>query len=546
MSETPALMTDQTGRTVQTPSSVSPRRARALVISSLALAAASWWIVLAVFNTADGDLWAKLAIGAYSFQNHSLPAKDFFAFTPVLPNYVDHEWGAGLVFYALVYWLGPGSLMVLKLLLGTMALMIALVTARKAGTDWNLLLLLLVPAAACVLPGYVPVIRSHTFTYVCFALTLWLLEQMDQPSIWPVLVLGILMAAWVNLHGGMVAGLAIIASFVVFHWKRPGPLRRGVAAAVLCGLATLANPWGIGYWRVLIAALLHPRTAIPEWQPLSLWALDAFTGFRVLFAIVLCAVILSWRSSRRSSWQLFILAITAFLAWRSRRHAPFFGIAALSYSGPYLAAAFERLTPRKLHSSLIPGFIACLVAAVLATHRLLPHASLQTLAPVGEYPVREADILSLAKAKGNAAVPFHWGSYVAWRLYPSIRISFDGRYEAAYPESTFAMNEDFFNRKGNWTRLIDQFPVDFVFLDLHTQRLRPDDLGPFGYALIWQLPGFSALMARTNYVPSLSSIAATLPERTIEPLDCRIPSRWLTNAPRETNSDSHRARTFTD
>ena len=40
-------------------------------------------------------------------------------------------------------------------------------------------LLLLLPCALCLLPGYVVVIRSHAFTYLLFALTLLCLE-----SIW--------------------------------------------------------------------------------------------------------------------------------------------------------------------------------------------------------------------------------------------------------------------------------------------------------------------------------------------------------------------------
>ena len=73
------------------------------------------------------------------------------------------------------------------------------------------------------------------------------------------------------------------------------------------------------------------------------------------------------------------------------------------------------------NSTACPLGILYVAIALLVSVRYLPVASLQPLAPVGQDPVREVDILSLAAATGRVATPFAWGSYVAWRLYPSVR-----------------------------------------------------------------------------------------------------------------------------
>jgi hypothetical protein len=141
--------------------------------------------------------------------------------------------------------------------------------------------------------------------------------------------------------------------------------------------------------------------------------------------------------------------------------------------------------------------------------------------------VREVDILSLAQAEGNLAMPFEWGCYCSWRLYPHIKISMDGRYETTFPESTFDLNLNFYEKSGSdWDRLIRDYQVDYVILELARTRLRPEDLLGRGYALIWLDPGHSALMALQKHADKLRRTAAGLPPTTIDPLDASIPDHW--------------------
>src|SRR5438128_2407585 len=53
--------------------------------------------LLGTYHIADGDLWAKLALGASVWLRGEVPHHDVFAFTPILPEYIDHEWGSGVI-----------------------------------------------------------------------------------------------------------------------------------------------------------------------------------------------------------------------------------------------------------------------------------------------------------------------------------------------------------------------------------------------------------------------------------------------------------------
>jgi hypothetical protein len=392
--------------------------------------------------------------------------------------------------------------------------------------DRNILLLLAAPAAACLLPGYIPVLRSHTFTFCLFAATLFLLEELQRDGRWAAFVLPPMMILWVNLHGGFVSGLAIVfvyAGAAVLERKNIAVMT-GTAAA--CAAATLVNPYGVKYWKYLIPALLHPRARIAEWRPLPLLAWDPWWGFRILFVLTVLAVVFGWARMERKNFRgLAVMGLAAGMGWHGRRHGPFLGVAALAFAGPYAAAALQ-VARWKINPFYVAG-AAYVAVALYAAVVALPNASLHPLAPLGEDPVREADILSRARAKGNLASPFGWGSYLTWRLYPDIKVSMDGRYETAYPESSFDLNTAFFEREGDWFKLARDCKVDFVILDLMHHPLRPEDLISKGYVLIWKQEGLSALLCRPEHAALLAAAARSLPPMTIDPLDLTTRPVWL-------------------
>jgi hypothetical protein len=514
---------------------------------AVVLGVTSFTAVLTSFNLSDGDLWAKLSLGAHVLMQDSPLRHDIFAFTPVLPEYIDHEWGAGTIFYACLKWFGPASLMVLKLLLAFGALATAMMVGRRLGCGWNSLLCLAIPSGACILPAYAPVLRSHTFTFFFFGATLLCLEEIRAGKKWPAFILPVIMLIWANVHGGFVAGLCTIGVYTVFAIPGfPGGSlvveARRVAlsrfylmllVSLACLAVTVINPYGFKFWTYLIPALLNKRPEITEWKPLPVFGTDVFVAFRLLFVLVVIVLLVSWRHTKKKSWPgLVMLLATAFISWRSRRHAPFFGVATLAFVGPFVEVTYARLVARfpKLLRGIRPAFAVtmfyCLMAVYAATS-FLPRSSFQILSPVGLYPVREVDILSRAQAEGNLAIPFRLGSYATWRLYPRIKVSIDGRYEANYPEPTFRLNEDFFTKSGtNWDRLIRDYNVPYVILDWHVGTLRPEDLYNHGYVLIWLTEGYSALMVQEKYAAKFHQVAAELPETTIDPLDARIPEKW--------------------
>ncbi|MGL4551100.1 MAG: hypothetical protein ACRC33_07925, partial [Gemmataceae bacterium] len=265
-----------------------------------------------------------------------------------------------------------------------------------------------------------------------------------------------LFAAWANVHGGFVAGLMMVA--VAFSVETASALAGNAAArgrAVLllalgaaCGLATLANPYGVGLYRwvgmllgdpffmdlhqewrspdfhsagavryelllLLFPALLAVTARRPNLVELALsvlWLHFALTGFRYVALWVVVAVPLMARSSLAVEW---VNACAASVGLRtdpgSLYHTP-------RGPSPWLwsaAAALAILSGARA----MQGKFAAHNQEILATNVLD-----RLLERTGEW----------SKQHGRRPVVLHsydWGGYLTWHGWPRLLNWIDDRNE---------------------------------------------------------------------------------------------------------------------
>jgi hypothetical protein len=78
------------------------------------------------------------------------------------------------------------------------------------------------------------------------------------------------------------------------------------------------------------------------------------------------------------------------------------------------------------------------------------------------YPVGAVEYLSNADFRGNLMTPFTVGAFVTWKLAPNVKVSLDGRYEAAYPVRLLTEHSDFYDGRPGWPAMLDRYPTDVV------------------------------------------------------------------------------------
>jgi len=232
---------------------------------------------------ADPDLWGHLRFGLDTLELRSVDRADTYSYLTAGQRWINHEWLAEVIL-ALAYSVaGAMGLNLLRLALGfgTLAICYAWLCRRP------LILLLALPA---IHYGLVTV-RLQLFTYLLFAVVLSALVATEKGRRKRLWLLPPVFALWANLHGGFLAGLAIVFLWSVFHaadWRRVAPV------CLLCALATLVNPYGVDLLLFLLRTATVPRADIGEWQPLRLFSVAAG-----VYALLLAIAIISLARNRR-------------------------------------------------------------------------------------------------------------------------------------------------------------------------------------------------------------------------------------------------------
>lgn len=399
---------------------------------------------LFTFHEADEDLWGRMAAGRLTIAEGRVPREDVFAYVPTKPAWIDHEWLSGVVFHEVHRAFGGAGLLILRALLGVASVALLLLAARGASPWTSAFLSLAVwPMLA---QGFNSVMRAQAFTFLFFALTLFVLERgKGHLALLPLAVL------WANLHGGFVVGPLLLLAYGFYR----------LAAGALA--ASLLNPYGLEYWRYLSEALFMPRPEIVEWRPADLTGIG---DLHVQGAVLLVALLL-WARRPRAA-HVVALSGGALATILHIRFAPLLGMVMLVTLGGSFEAPFEK----RRHAFAIGAMTLALSLAAFGGGAAWPHRdfSLQLRVPQNRYPVAAVDLLK--GERGNLAVFFNWGEYALYHLHPRVRVSIDGRYETVYPEDVVEANWAFTRGDPGSEGFLDAYPADFALYPRDTGAAR--------------------------------------------------------------------------
>jgi len=273
---------------------------------------------------------------------------DPYTFTFAGTWWVPYQW-LGEVGMALAHRVGGFDL----LLLGTVTILAAVFAAfahKLAACGWNPLFAAAIACFGVAASASHFHVRPHIFTIAAMALTTSLLADVDagRRRIRALAWLVPFFAVWVNVHGGVLGGMATIllaaSGWVAFRiLGRPTPVSRSrdaalaIGIAIACVLTAFVNPYGLDLlrtWHVIMGEpvlreIIQEHSAMKLQEPTS-WP---FLGFAAGYlAILFGAPIREWRVTWLLPVVWFVLALDRV------RHAPLFSVVAL--------AALPTLWPR--------------------------------------------------------------------------------------------------------------------------------------------------------------------------------------------------------
>lgn len=377
---------------------------------------------------------------------------------------------------------GAAALLALKYALSFGTAWLCFAAARKRGASWEAILSLAPLTILCGVIGFTT-IRAQLFTLFFIALLLYDLADAEvaygnaasssrSGGGWKKWLKWLpLYVAWLNLHAGFVVGVGILALHGCERLCRRRPVKWLIAAGI--GLVALIaiNPYGFAYYPYLLHGLTLARPRITEWQPL--WTAEP-TMFRVYLVSLLVVLYAVAQLGVRRMPGLLILAVCGYLALRHTRHVSIYMAAWLCLAPAYIERTrlgktlhsmwFKRRRLIAAAAALVTGF--CTVEAVRAKpwEVVMPTTAAEEKLGLPVYPIGPVAYLQEHHFRGNLFTPFIMGGYCLNKLYPMAKVSFDGRYEVAYPSGMLEENVDFYAAKPGWQETLAKYPTDAVLV----------------------------------------------------------------------------------
>ncbi len=417
---------------------------------------------------ADADIGWHIRTGDWILNTHSIPHTDPFSAAMPGKQWFAWEWFYDLLLGILHRFGGLNAVVWLCALLValTFTLLLRFLLANGTGMLLGVVLTLVALAAATIHLYARPHIVSWLFSLLWFVtLDRWEQGRIRASSLY-LLPLSTLL--WVNVHGGWIFGMALLACFSLAAWieglRTKDAFSRAHAAAHasalgksfgLSALVTLLNPYG---WR------LHAHTYEYLTNPYLMNRIQEFRSpnfhgwaercFGMLVILLLCAFAVRREKVRASHGLVALLAVYA--GFYSSRNLPVSSILLALIIGPILWQSFCGLPDRPGASSFLRHFaertvsfagrmteqewqlrrhlwpaLIILGAAMLCLHggRIGAQHWIHAHFDEKRLPVAATAFLDQQTDSGPVFSTDAWGGYLIYRCYPARRVLVDDRHD---------------------------------------------------------------------------------------------------------------------
>jgi hypothetical protein len=459
----------------------------------------------------EPDICFLLGGGRWIVEHGQLPAADPFSYTthyhPV--QYVIEKWLTEVIFYGLEASVGLTGLLLFDGIILTLAFVvipyrIAHLCGLRGGAAMRLASLGLLTSMSHL--ALRPEIFSFLFTAIWFEIMVRLnIATTGNTKIrWDfIAVLAVLMCLWSNMHTLFMVGILIPGFYSVcavaeryvpglkekpFNWTAP-------VITVVCILASLVNPYGLGLWTYIPNVFGPFNDTNNEMQPIfpKNAANPLFLGFYILLVTGLKDIFKSCRVPLRQGDLFFrgLIPLGILGGMKTVRSIPLCGLFLLS--GRARVMEHNAVSKQSKEASDLPIESEAKAAnpdknedSYLArlTNPLKPHWPLTCIATVciGVYactysvtpmvpqdsaafkpPFKAIEYIEAHRPSGNLLNDPHFGATMIYKMRNNPPVFIDPRYNL-YGNELLQNYWHMVNADANYQELLDQYKIDWVFL----------------------------------------------------------------------------------
>jgi hypothetical protein len=444
------------------------------------------------------DVWGHASYGQWILEHRQLPLEDPFVSLAEGVRVVDSAWLSQLILGLTVQAGGAAAL-------STLFALVVLATYLLLARTFHLEAGRIGVTLSCVLLALglewlrIAVIRPEMFGMLCCSLLLLGVTQAELSRsrgvrrwlLWGALP--IVMAAWANLHGSFVVGLALVGCQLLGRvlevgWKarsltaalRAPEVRDWLIATELAISATLLNPYGIDLLINTVSFAAHPNLRdILEWQQLDVTSPEALG---LGFSWVLLAFLLRHSRSPVRPAQALGLGLFSLAAVLNVRLSAWYGLVFVWAMAPHLAGLVERWRPqaiseegglrggllgRTFHHTLICGLLAWLAFAFAPLSSGVLGGRPRTAAQLysAATPHGLTEFLRRLPPRGQIWNPQMWGDWLVWDGPPGLRVFMTTNSVHLAPPQVWKDYLRIGTVSESWQPLLDKYRVTTLVVD---------------------------------------------------------------------------------
>ncbi len=432
----------------------------------------------------DPDFWWHLASGKYMVTNHLIPRHDVFSLTARGHRWIMHEWLTEVIFYG--GWLLGGARL-LGLATGVViaaAFWVVFRACAERGARMSISAPIVGLAAfsSAHTWGTRPQMISMLLTALFgLAISRMLVRGLPAPSLW----LPALMVLWVNLHGGFIFGVALLAIAAAGHVIQDRfrltrlrdeslpptqprvNLSRTVVVVALTALATLLNPNGL-------AGALYPFSYLgnnASTQFIAEWVSPDFHKSEFLYfeAMVLLLIVGAMASPYRARLaDVLVLLPFLYLSFNSVRNISLLAVLAAPVIAELLTSALppprpaRPLHPRRSLANWLCVSIVGLGLLGLALADVGPDAQAKEVKK--DFPVGALHYIKTHGLPSRGFDSYNWGGFLIWNWYGTRSVYVDGRPDM-YGNTFMDDYIQAYRGGGSWAALLDANALCYVLVE---------------------------------------------------------------------------------
>lgn len=420
-----------------------------------------------IFN--DADIGWHIAAGDLIRESGTLPLHDTWSFSSDGQIWYNMSWLWDIVLSFVHEKFGVEGLFIFAVFCSALLVAMLLASLRKnADIGINATIFMGMITTYCMLefanarPQIVGMFFALFFYNILYA-------SRNNPKIWKLFLLPLIMVLWVNIHGSFFVGFIVIGAYGLeaIYSKNKVWFWRLFLIGALCVLALLINPYGIN---IVTAVMRTLNTVIAkyvvEWRPFVFGNSMGVSLWLLVFVLF---------SNLRGSNTLIADKILA-IAWLVAMLFSVRNIGMLAILGaPYLAANLPADNQKDSNTRKLsvwindlrfsPAVIALALSVVVSSYFLLPVLGTEHyLEKKKNSPLNAIDYITQNYAGKRVLNDYDFGGIIIYKTKGKLPVFIDGRAGTAYSEKILTDFIAFFDLSEGWQDIMESYKVDVVFL----------------------------------------------------------------------------------